>query len=107
MEGNSYKYTIDGVNDSDVVKKSLMKELYYKWNRVFSLKFNPNIKSTIPTYATNIPFIILINDFRLIFIKNIWKNTNVIKSGRIAIAHSFAVSINIEIIYLTPPLVKR
>ena len=48
MNDNSYKYYIKKVdNDADVVKVYLMKYLYYTLSRVFSLKYNSEVKNVI------------------------------------------------------------
>jgi len=47
MKGNSYKFSIKNQKDADSVKKSLMKYLYYNLSRVFSLKYNSEVKKVI------------------------------------------------------------
>lgn len=47
MNENSYKYLIKDVKDGDVVKVSLMRYLYSNLSRVFSLKYNSEVKNVI------------------------------------------------------------
>lgn len=48
MKGNSYQYYIKKVdNDADAVKPYLMKYLYSTLSRVFSLKYNSEVKNVI------------------------------------------------------------
>lgn len=47
MAGNSYKYTIKEGKDADAVKRSLMRYLYCNLSRVFSLKYNGDVKELI------------------------------------------------------------
>lgn len=61
IKENSYKFVIKEVNDADVVKKSLMKYLYYNLNRVFSLKFNPSIKKIIDEVQGGFPIDMEVN----------------------------------------------
>ena len=61
IEENSYKFTIKEIKDLDVVKKSLMKYLYYNLNRVFSLKYNQSIKRIIDDVQDGFPFEMEVN----------------------------------------------
>lgn len=47
VEGNSYEFNIKEENDIDVVKYSLMRCLYDVLSRVFSLKYDSDVKSII------------------------------------------------------------
>lgn len=47
MTGNSYKFGIKKPKDSEVVKMSLMRYLYCNLSRVFSLKYNRDVKDII------------------------------------------------------------
>lgn len=55
MKGNSYKLTIKDTKDSEIVKSSLMRYLYYTLVRVFSLKYTPGIKNVIDEIKDDFP----------------------------------------------------
>ena len=61
MKGNSYVFTINEAKESDVVKSSLMKYLYYNLNRVFSLKYNSDVKMIIEDIREDFPLEMEIN----------------------------------------------
>lgn len=47
MKGNAYKFSIKNQKGAEIVKKSLMRYLYYNLNRVFALKYNHEVKEII------------------------------------------------------------
>ena len=61
MKGNSYKYLIRDVRDAEVVKISLMRYLYSNLSRVFSLKYNAEVKNVIDDIKFDFGFDLNIN----------------------------------------------
>ena len=56
MKGNSYKYSIKKIKDEELVKTSLMKYLYDTLIRVFSLKYNSDVKTIINNVKNDFEF---------------------------------------------------
>ena len=53
IKRNSYEYRIREIEDIEVTKKSLMDFLYFTLCRVFSLKYNPNVKKITDNIKSN------------------------------------------------------
>ena len=61
IKDNSYKCAIKGIDDAEVVKTSLMRYLYLSLCRVFSLKYNYEVKKVIDEIKYDFPLEMDIN----------------------------------------------